>query len=86
MKQITILMALTCLSPSLASAANSGGKAMDCAECAESYCGGDKSCKECRPLCGSKRSSHKRDAGSGDSQRTADEDAGEFGSEEEAEQ
>lgn len=80
MKLILIVFALSGLSPSLASA-NSGGKAMDCAECAEAYCGGDKSCKECRPLCGGKRSSYSRDSGGGDSQRMSDDDAGECGTE-----
>ena len=27
-------------------------KAMDCEECADKYCNGDKSCEECAPICG----------------------------------
>ena len=79
MNRIAIVIALTMFSTNLAFA-NSGGKAMDCAECAEAYCGGNKSCKECKPLCAPKR---RGDSGGASYQRTADEDAGEFGTEEE---
>ena len=36
-------------------------KAMDCEECADKYCDGDKSCEECAPICGkgSKKAAHK---------------------------
>lgn len=28
-----------------------GGKAMDCQECADTYCDGDKTCDACEPIC-----------------------------------
>ena len=78
----TILIAASLLTLTTPAHANSGGKAMDCAECAEAYCGGDKTCKECKPLCAPGK--RNRDSGGGDPQRTADEDAG-FETEEDCE-